>query len=118
MIDIPRDLAPAIAASECAASVRMRRMMLAMSQQKLGPETQTRDLVPPNDLTEVATRFGIPFMRRDLERLRAPNKTYDNPSAFNASCTFGRAFMRSMKALTCGKGERSNSTRGAQRATV
>jgi hypothetical protein len=29
--------------------------------------------------------------------LRAPNKTYDNPSAFNASCTFGRAFMRSMK---------------------
>ena len=50
--------------------------------------------------------------------LRAPNKTYDNPSAFNASCTFGRAFMRSMKALTFGKGERSNSTRGAQRVTV
>ena len=48
----------------------------------------------------------------------APNKTYDNPSAFNASCTFGRAFMRSMKALTFGKGERSNSTRGAQRVTV
>jgi hypothetical protein len=24
--------------------------------------------------------------------LHAPNKTYDNPSAFNASCTFGRAF--------------------------
>ena len=50
--------------------------------------------------------------------LRAPNKTYDNPSAFNASCTFGRAFMRSMKALTFGKGKRSNSTRGAQRVTV
>ena len=47
--------------------------------------------------------------------LRASNKTYDNPSAFNASCTFGRAFMRSMKALTFGKCERSNSTRGAQR---
>jgi transposase len=53
-----------------------------------------------------------------LNDLRAPNKTYDNPSAFNASCTFGRAFMRSMKALTFGKGERSNSTRGAQRVTV
>ena len=50
--------------------------------------------------------------------LRAPNKSYDNPSAFNASCTFGRAFMRSMNALTFGKGERSNSTRGAQRVTV
>jgi hypothetical protein len=30
--------------------------------------------------------------------LRAPNKTYDNPSAFNASCTFGRASIRSIKA--------------------
>jgi hypothetical protein len=26
--------------------------------------------------------------------LRAPNKAYDTPSAFNASYTFGRAFMR------------------------
>jgi hypothetical protein len=49
---------------------------------------------------------------------RAPNNTYDYPSAFNASFTFGRAFMRSMKALTFGKGERSNSTRGAHRVTV
>ena len=46
-----------------------------------------------------------------LKSLGLPNKTYDNPSAFNASCTFGRAFMRSMKALTFGKGEGSNSTR-------
>ena len=53
-----------------------------------------------------------------MKSLGLPNKTYDNPSAFNASCTFGRAFMRSMKALTFGKGERSNSTRGAQRVTV
>ena len=53
-----------------------------------------------------------------LKSLGLLNKTYDNPSAFNASCTFGRAFMRSMKALTFGKGERSNSTRGAQRVTV
>src|SRR3954447_3482515 len=54
---------------------------------------------------------GRPFSYREI--LRPSEKTYDNPSAFNASCTFGRAFMRSMKALTFGKGERSNSTRGA-----
>jgi hypothetical protein len=65
---------------------------------------------------DVAARETSPGMM--WNDLSAPNKTYDNPSAFNASCTFGRAFMRSMKALTFGKGERSNSTRGAQRITV
>src|SRR4051812_40439454 len=60
--------------------------------------------------------WGEKWVQSDFQR-SAPFELGDPPAGV-ASCTFGRAFMRSMKASTFGKGERSNSTRGAQRVTV